>query len=156
QVLLAVWDGFVVLFLIVWMIGLIAEIQRSESVDLGRLLHLPMSLKQVFVFNYVASHLTAGILLFVPGMLAMGLGLALSTGLRMVLILPLVLSFVLMITAWTYCLRGWLAALMVNKRRRRAIVVWITFGFVLLFQLPGIIVNSTLINKHPGRSHRSA
>jgi hypothetical protein len=156
QVLLAVWDGVFILFLIVWMIGLITEIQRSESVDLSRLLHLPMSLQQVFVFNYVASHVTPAILLFVPGMVAMGLGLVLSTGLRMILLVPLVLSFVLMITAWTYCLRGWLAALMVNKRRRRAVVVWITLGFVLVFQLPGIIINSRLINKNSTRGRGSA
>jgi len=154
QVLLAVWDGVIIVFVIFWLIGLITEIQRSESVDLAKLLHLPMSLQQVFVFNYIASHVTPAILLFVPGMLTMSLGLALSTGLRMILLIPLLLSFVLMITAWTYCLRGWLAALMVNKRRRRAIVVWITIGFILLFQLPGIIANSTLIKKN--RPHRPA
>jgi len=155
QVLLGVWDGIIVVFVIFWLIGLITEIQRSESVDLAKLLHLPVSLRQVFALNYIASHLTAAILLFVPGMVTLGVGLVFSSGVRMVLLIPLALSFVLMITAWTYCLRGWLAALMVNKRRRRAVVVWITIGFVLLFQLPGVIINSTLIRNNSSRGQRS-
>jgi len=52
-----------------------------------------------------------------------------------------VLGVIFMVTAWTYCLRGWLAALMVNKRRRRAIVAGVTFGSILLIQLPNILSN---------------
>jgi hypothetical protein len=156
QVLLAAWDGIIVVFCLFWAAGLLAEIQRSESVDMAKLLHLPLSLQQVFIFNYVASHVTAAILLVVPGMVTLSLGLALGTGVRMALLIPLALSFVFAITAWTYCLRGWLAALMVNKRRRRAIVVWITLGFVLFFQLPGLLINSRLLGRTPSRRARSA
>jgi hypothetical protein len=53
----------------------------------------------------------------------------------------LVFGFFFMITALTYCLRGWLAALMVNKRRRRAIIMAITMAFVLLSQLPNLMMN---------------
>jgi hypothetical protein len=45
---------------------------------------------------------------------------------------------------------------MVNKRRRRAIVVWITLGFVLIFQLPGMIINSALIRKKGAPQHTAA
>ena len=65
----------------------------------------------------------------------------------MLLLLPLVLGFVFMITAWTYCLRGWLAALMVNKRRRRTVIVWVTMVFVLLCQLPNLVFNSSLFRQ---------
>ena len=53
--------------------------------------------------------------------LALGLaaGLVVGRGPAMGLLVPLVLAFFFMITAWTYCLRGWLASLMVNQRRRR-------------------------------------
>lgn len=148
KVLLAVWDGIIIVFLIFWLAGLVAEIQRAESLDISKLLHLPLTLQQVFVFNYLASHLSPAIVLFAPGMLGLSLGLALAAGLRMALLIPLVLSFLFMITAWTYCLRGWLSALMVNKRRRRAIVVWISLGFVLLFQLPGVVINSFVVHKN--------
>jgi ABC-2 type transport system permease protein len=146
QVLLMVWDGAVLFFLVIWLSGLMVEIQRSESIDLAKLLHLPVTLQQVFVFNYVASHLTPAILLLLPAMMGLCAGLVLGVGLRMFLLPFLVLGFIFMITAWTYCLRGWLAALMVNKRRRRAIIVWVTLVLILLSQLPNFVVNSRLFH----------
>ena len=151
QVHLLVWDAIVLGFLMFWLAGLMAEIQRAESIDLAKLMHLPVTLQQVFVFNYLASHFTPAILLLVPGMLGLSVGLVLGGNGRMALLIPLVMAFVFMLSAWTYCLRGWLSALMINKRRRRAVVVWITLGFVLLFQLPGFIVNSTLAYKRHSR-----
>ncbi|HXT40027.1 MAG TPA: hypothetical protein VN887_08390, partial [Candidatus Angelobacter sp.] len=35
QSLLLIWDAAVCVFLILWMIGVLAEIQRSETIDLG-------------------------------------------------------------------------------------------------------------------------
>ena len=43
-VVLAVWFGITVAFLFIWMIGLLAELQRSETIDLQRLMHLPVAL----------------------------------------------------------------------------------------------------------------
>ena len=139
--LLIVWDVFTGVFLFVWMIGLVSEIQRSETIDIGRMLHLPIALRDIFFVNYLASHLTLSIILFLPLMLGLCLGLILGRGGFMIGLLPLVLSLVFMISAWTYCLRGWLVTLMVNKRRRRAIIAGITFGFILLSQLPYLISN---------------
>jgi hypothetical protein len=139
--MLVVWDGLVIVFLFFWMIGLVTELQRSETIDIGRLLHLPVSLKDIFLVNYVASHLTLSIVLFLPAMLGLCLGLVLGGRGTMILMFPLVLGVIFMVTAWTYCLRGWLAALMVNKRRRRAIVAGVTFGFILLSQLPNLLGN---------------
>jgi hypothetical protein len=141
-VLLAVWDAVVFAFLVLWASGLMVEIQRSESIDLPKLLHLPVTLQQVFVFNYVVSLLAPSIVLFLPGMLGLCAGLTLGGGPVLALMGPLVLGFVFALTAWTYCLRGWLAALMMNKRRRRAIIVWVTVIFVLIFQIPNLVFNS--------------
>jgi hypothetical protein len=139
--LLVAWDVFAGLFLFAWMIGLVSEIQRAETIDIGRMLHLPISLKDIFFVNYLASHLTLSVILFLPWTLGLCLGLSLSRGGFMIGLLPLVLGFVFMISAWTYCLRGWLVTLMVNKRRRRAIIAGVTFGFILLSQLPYLIGN---------------
>ncbi|MBL7185425.1 MAG: hypothetical protein ISS70_03800 [Phycisphaerae bacterium] len=140
-VMLIVWDLIVAAFLLFWMIGLVTELQRSETIDIGRMMHLPVSLRDIFLVNYLASHLTLSIILFLPAMLGLCLGLILGGRWSMVLMFPLVLGVVFMVTAWTYCLRGWLAALMVNKRRRRVIVAGITFGFILLCQLPNLLGN---------------
>lgn len=137
--LLLAWDAFFGAFLFAWMIGLVSEIQRSETIDISRMLHLPISLRDIFLVNYFASHVTISIILFLPLVLGLSLGLLLSGQWLMILMFPLVLGLVFMITAWTYCLRGWLAALMVNKRRRRAIIAGVTFSFIVLVQLPNII-----------------
>ncbi|MBN2314880.1 MAG: hypothetical protein JXM79_13190 [Sedimentisphaerales bacterium] len=139
--LLVIWDVLSGLFLFVWMIGLVSEIQRSETIDIGRMLHLPVSLKDIFFINYLASHLTLSIILFLPLMLGLCLGLILGRSGFMIALVPLVLGFVFMISAWTYCLRGWLVTLMVNKRRRRTIIAGVTFAFILLTQIPYLIDN---------------
>jgi hypothetical protein len=117
--LLVAWDAFAGVFLFAWMIGLVSEIQRSETIDIGRMLHLPTSLRDIFFVNYLASHLTLSVILFLPLMLGLCLGLILGRGGFMIGLIPLVFGFIFMITAWTYCLRGWLVTLMVNKRSSR-------------------------------------
>jgi hypothetical protein len=146
NIILFIWDGLTVGFLFFWAIGLMTELQRSESIDLSRLMHLPVSLRQVFVFNYLASHVTFSLLLALPAMLGLALGLAWGRGPGMLLLAPLALSFIFMVTAWTYCLRGWLATLMANKRRRRTIVVAMAMTMVLVGQLPNLYFN--LVRKH--------
>jgi hypothetical protein len=142
----------------IWASGLMVEIQRSESIDLPKLLHLPVTLRQVFVFNYLVSLLSPMIVLCLPGMLGLCAGTALSGGPLLALMGPLMLSFIFAVTAWTYCLRGWLSALMMNKRRRRAIIVWITLIFVLAGQLPNLFFNSPRFHLmfHPPASNRPA
>ncbi|MDI9432141.1 MAG: hypothetical protein QM570_10510 [Planctomycetota bacterium] len=141
--LLAIWDAVIVAFLFFCMMSIVSEIQRSETIDIGRMLHLPISLRQIFVINYLASHLSLSVILFVPGMIGLALGLTLGRGLVMLWLLPLVIGFVFMITSWIYCLRGWLVALMINPRRRRAIIAGVTVGFILLTQLPNFLVQLT-------------
>src|SRR4029453_8972599 len=134
------------------LIGLLNELQRSETIDLQRLMHLPVQLGQIFVVNYLASHLAFSIAIIVPSMIGLAIGLASSRGIAMLLLIPLGLSMVLMITAWTYYLRGWLAALMTNPRRRRAVIMGLSFGVILLIQLPNIYFN--LVRRDIGSSQK--
>ncbi len=150
--LLVIYDLLVGVFLFLWMISIVSEIQRSETISIGRLLHLPVSLRGVFAVNYLASHLTLSIILIVPTMLGLAVGLALCQGPVMLCLVPLVLASVFMITAWTYCLRGWLVSLMVNPRRRRAIVAYVTLGAVLLSQLPNLLTHVMRRGSGQGRS----
>lgn len=139
-----VWGAFLgvtLAFLFIWMIGLLQELQRSETIDLQRLMHLPVALGQIFVINYLASHLAAGVILGVPALMGLAIGLTISRGPVMLLLVPLALGMVFMVTAWTYCLRGWLATLMSNPRRRRNITMLIVFVFVLMVQVPNLYFN---------------
>jgi hypothetical protein len=141
KIIMAIWFGVTVGFLFFWMIGLLTELQRSETIDLQRLMHLPVALGQMFVVNYLVSHFALSIIVAVPVMLGLGIGLVFARGPEMVLLVPLALSMVFMITAWTYCLRGWLATLMSNPRRRRTVIMGITFTFILLSQGPNLYFN---------------
>jgi len=141
-VMLPLWDAIVFVFLLFWTVGVLTEIQRSESIDLARLLHLPVSLRQVFGLNYAISHFTLSLIVTLPAMFGLVLGFAVRLGPRLLLLGALVLAFVLAITAWSYCLRGWLAGLMTNPRRRRAVLVGITMTVILGAQLPNLLLNS--------------
>ncbi len=154
-VILVVWDLIIGAFLFIWMIGIVTEIQRSETIDINRMLHLPISQRDIFLVNYIASHLTLSIILFLPGMLGLCVGLIWGRNWSMIFLFPLVLTFIFMITAWTYCLRGWLVTLMINKRRRRAIIAGITFTFILLSQLPNLFGN-ILFNHKQYRPNNTA
>jgi ABC-2 type transport system permease protein len=138
-VLLYVWDGLVVAFLFLWSVSVLGELQRSESLSLEKFLHLPVSLSSAFLINYLSSLLSVALILFVPAMLGLSLGLIFSRGPLMLLLLPLLAAFILMVTALTYQFQGWLAALMVNQRRRRTIIVVATMVFVLICQLPNLV-----------------
>ena len=138
ETIMFIWDGLTLGFLFVWVIGLMAELQRSESLDLPRLMHLPVSLRQVFVFNYLASHVTLSLIVALPTMLGLALGLVWGRSPLFLLLALLVLGFIFMVTAWTYCLRGWLATLMANQRRRRTIIMAMAMTILLLSQLPNL------------------
>jgi ABC-2 type transport system permease protein len=140
-VVMWVWFCVTVVFLFFWMIGLLTELQRSETIDLQKLMHLPVALGQMFAVNYLVSHFTLSIVVVVPAMLGLGIGLAISRGPEMILLVPLAMSMVFMVTAWTYCLRGWLATMMSNPRRRRTVIMCISLAFVLIAQGPNLYFN---------------
>ena len=135
-VVLLAWDGAVGLFLFVWMIALMADLQKTEAVSLEKVLHLPVSPAGAFAVNYLSSLFSPILAAFLPGFVGFALGLAGSRGPLLLLALPLLAAFLFAVTALTYQLQGWLAALMSNPRRRRTIVVVMTLGFILVAQAP--------------------
>ncbi len=137
--LLWIWDVTVVAFLFFWMIGLLTELQRSEAISLNKLFHLPVSPSGAFLLNYLNSLATFTTLFFVPLMLGFTVALVINRGVSMLLAIPLLISFLLMVTSLTHQFRGWLASLMVNKRRRRTVVVIVTVGFIVMCQVPNAI-----------------
>ena len=149
EAMLAVWTGAALLFFFIWTLGLLVELQRSETIDPQRLMHLPVRLGQVFVVNYLASHATFSLCFLGPGLLGLALGLVFGRGPLFLLLLPLLACFIFMITAWTYCLRGWLATLMTNPRRRRTVIMCLTVGFILLGQGPNLYFNVIRRSQRP-------
>ncbi len=136
-----VWLGASGIFLFLWTIGLLAELQRSEMIDLQKLMHLPVRLGQVFTINYIVSHLSTGFIITFPAIMGLVIGTVFSCGAIMILLLPLATGMIFMVTAWTYCLRGWLSTLMSNPRKRRTVTTMIMFFFILISQGPNLYFN---------------
>jgi ABC-2 type transport system permease protein len=137
--LLYAGDGVVLAFLFFWCIGLITELQRTEPLALSRFLHLPVSVNGAFLINYLSSLCRLSLIVFGPIMLGFALALIVTSGIFFLPTLFLLAAFFLMVSALTYQLQGWLAALMSNPRRRRTVIVVATMIFVLLVQLPNLI-----------------
>jgi uncharacterized membrane protein len=138
DVFMYVWDGIVFAFLMFWMVGLLAELQRTEVLSLQKLLHLPVSLSGTFLINYIGSLLSLTMVVMLPGMIGLCIALVAAKGFAMLGVFPLLAGFLLMVTAITYQFQGWLAALMVNQRKRRTVIVLVTMAFVLIFQIPNM------------------
>lgn len=137
--LIYVWDVLTLAFLFVWAIALMTELQRSEMLSLKNLLHLPISLAGAFLLNYASSFASLTILLFLPAMLGLCFASVWRFGGHSLVVFALLASFLLMVTAVSYQLRGWLARLMENKRKRGTVIAITTFAFVLLAQLPNLV-----------------
>lgn len=139
--LLFLFDGLALAFVFAWSVGLLTELQRTETLSLARFMHLPVSPRGAFFINYVSSLLSLSTIVFLPACVGLAIGLALSRGVRLLAVLPLSAAFLFMVTAISYQFQGWLASLMSNPRRRRAIVVSLAMVFVLIAQLPNLLMN---------------
>jgi ABC-2 type transport system permease protein len=147
---LYLWTGVTVAFLFFWMLGVMTELQRSEVLSIEKLFHFPISPSSAFIVNYLSSLVCLSLILFLPAMIGLAVASVVAMGPWMLVSLPLVIAFVLMVTSITYQFRGWLATLMVNKRRARTIVAFVTGAFIIAANLPN------LIHFHNLGSHRPA
>jgi ABC-2 type transport system permease protein len=149
-----VWDAVVAGYLIFALIGLTIELQRSEMLSVERFLHLPVSPAGVFLVNYLGSTLRLGFGLFLPAMIGLSIGLLMTRGLAMAALVPLVLCFFVMMTAVLHQFRGWLASMMINRRRRQTILVIVTSVFLGVVMLPSLLTNNRAAQDAAERSER--
>jgi len=137
--LLVFWDVLVIVFLFFWLTGLMTELQRSEALSFDKLLHLPVSLRGTFLLNYLSSLISLSLIVFLPTAIGVSLALVWVKGPALLILFPLLATFLLLVTGLTHQLREWLHVLMLNKRRRRAIIAFLAAAFVLLAQTPNLI-----------------
>lgn len=129
--LMAVCDGAVGYFVLMWVIALVTELQRGEMIDFRRMLYLPVSLRTVFLLNFSVSLFSPALAFFVLPLVAFCIATSTKLGPQMLLGIPIGLILYAMLASWTYYVRGILMYLMENKRRRRLIVVLLPFVFIL-------------------------
>ena len=133
------WTAAAFVFLLFWLIGVLTELQRSEPLSLDKLLHLPVSPRGAFLLNYLGSFASVSVVICGPAMFGLTCAMVLVGGPRHLLLLPLFVSFLVMVTALTYQFRGWIAGLMLNKRRRGTIIAVFTLSLVALGQTPNLL-----------------
>lgn len=137
---LGITDGLVFFFCIFWVASIMTELQRSDLVDMRKMMYLPVSLKSVFGINFAFSLLTpAGVLFMFPAT-ALVAGLAVRNGAVILFGIFTVLAFYLAVSGWTYYLRGWLAALMENKRKRRLLIMVLPMFLILVGWAPQFLI----------------
>ena len=134
--LMYAWDGILFAFMLFWAIGLLTELQRNDPLSISKFLHLPVSVHGAFLINYLSSLMRLSLVMFGPIMAAFALALVYVQGVQQLTAPLLLAAFLLMITALTYQLQGWLASLMNNPRRRRTVVVGVTMTVVLTSLIP--------------------
>jgi ABC-2 type transport system permease protein len=149
-VLQLVEASLAIAFVFTWSIGVLVELQRSELIDVPRLLQFPVRLAPVFLVNYAASHVGMSVVLFVPAMVGVAVGAAAARGPAQLAIALPALALVFSATAWTYCFQGWIAAWMTNPRRRRFVVMGLALTVVLMGQLPNVLFNVLHVLEIPG------
>ncbi len=136
---LITWNVIVLVFLAVWLIGLLVELQQLELLSLDKLMHLPVSLKGAFLLNYTSSFFSLSVVMFVPMLFGLSLAMIIVKGFAMLMVPILVAAFLFCVTTVTYQFRGWLGRLMQNKRNRGTIIAIMTMFVILISQIPNLI-----------------
>ena len=130
------WDGFIAIFCFMWGIHVSTDIQRSDAITFDRILHLPVAFSQAFVINYVSSLFNAMFISLCAFGFGFIFGSCFSVGPKSLWIPIPFLFFLVAITALTYQLQGWLAALMSNPRRRQFVMIVLPLLIVFISQIP--------------------
>jgi len=146
QAIMAICNALTIGFVFTWISWTVLQIQRSESLDFQQFLYLPVPLRQVFVFNFIASHLNWVMVIAISGIIGLTIGLVASRGWMMALLLPLALGLVFMISAWTYCLCGRIAALGTSPRKRNSVIALLTISVVSLIPMAGWFIEKSSLS----------
>ena len=132
------WDGILLAFLFFRVWGIATDLRADDALSMQNFLHLPLAPSDVFVLNAVAQHLQPSPLIFGAALLGLSLASIFALGPAHVVLLPLALAAFWCVIAVTRQLQTFLAALMVNKRRRGTIVAVSFLVAMLLIQGPNI------------------
>ncbi|AMV32203.1 hypothetical protein VN12_08775 [Pirellula sp. SH-Sr6A] len=136
-----IWDGLLVIAMVAWAIHVLNEAQRGDPITFDKILHLPIAPTQAFVVNYLSSLGSTVFLMTVGGYLGFILGTVFVLGWVGILFLIPVSCFLFAMTAVTYWLQGWLAAVMANPRKRQTVLVLIPIVIIVMVQIPVQVLN---------------
>ena len=144
-VLMLVWDGAIALFLMLWLTGLLIQLQLGgESLSLDKLLHMPVSPSSAFFVNFLGSQLRVSLVVSLGVMFGLAAASVAVLGVAHLVLFPLVLGLAALVTCVTHQFQSWLGRLFANKRRRGTVVAVAVLVFVALVNLPTLLKQSLL------------
>ena len=138
------WDGVLIAFLLFRVWGIVTDLRVDDVLSMQNFLHLPLAPSDVFLLNVLALHVQPSPLIFGAALLGLSLASIFALGPAQVILLPLALAAFWCVMALTRQLQTFVAALMVNKRRRGTIVAVSFLVAMLLIQAPNIYVQVDL------------
>ncbi|MDE0451749.1 MAG: hypothetical protein OXI90_08270 [Gammaproteobacteria bacterium] len=115
---LLAWGGLIAAFVFVRLFGVFGSLQQGEGLPLDNLLHLPFSLHQVFVLNFVFSQLNLTTIIFVPAFLGLAIACTVALDARNFVLIPASLSLFVCVAAVTHLVQEWITSAMGTRRRR--------------------------------------
>ncbi|MDE0191957.1 MAG: hypothetical protein OXQ90_11425 [Gammaproteobacteria bacterium] len=134
------WDGVLLAFLFFRVWGMATDLRVDDVLSMQNLLHLPLAPSDVFILNTIALHLQPSPLIFGAALLGLSLASIFALGPGHAILLPLAVASFWCVIALTRQMQTFLAALMVNKRRRGTIVAVSFIVGMLLIQAPNIFM----------------
>lgn len=129
--------------------GLAMEVQRSDLIDVRKMLYFPVPLSIINAINFIISLIGIIPLLYAASVSGLLLGVHSVTDSGLVAGAVAAVTFFFSISAWAYCLRGLMTVWMENKRRRRLLMSILPLFFMGAGFLPMIMTN-TLGTGHGG------
>ena len=141
---LIAWDGVLLAFLFFRVFGMATDLRVADVLSMQNFLHLPLTPSDVFILNAIALHLQPSPLIFGAAFLGLSMASILALGPGHAILLPLALASFWCVIALTRQVQTFLAALMVNKRRRGTIVAVCVMVPMLLIQIPNIVMQVSL------------
>ena len=132
------WDGVLMAFLFFRVWGMATDLRVADALSMQNFLHLPLTPSDVFILNAIALHLQPSPLIFGAALLGLSLASTFALGPGQAILLPLALASFWCVIALTRQLQTFLAALMVNKRRRGTVVAVSFTVAMLLIQAPNL------------------
>lgn len=138
-----------VVFTIGWFWGLVMEVQRSDVIDIRKMVHFPVPMALVNAINFLVSLIGFTSLFYVAGAIGLLLGLSWSAGESSFPSLVIfhraslpALAFYFLAASWAYYLRGLLVVWMENKRRRRLLLTIMPLLFMVIGFTPMALGNA--------------
>lgn len=123
------------------LVGIAMFVQRTSPLSLGKLLHYPVAPSGAFFSNFVASLASLSNVLFAPVFLGYGVALVATRGFSSAWFFIGVLGLMLLVSACMNYAQEWLALRIENKRTQGLVMALFSILLVVGFLTPTVLVN---------------